>query len=146
MEETIRQTILYLRDVLKLSFYQIHRSKTKPGFREACLAHISRILSGQVDGPSRDSLLAPYRPLIQGWFKDHPTFKAQQVHQWLTTRGANVIHFVGLTDIGALLGGEPSLSLEQAQKSIVVDGVLAQRSLIAELFKMFLGREVGVGF
>lgn len=43
MQETIRQTILYLRDVLNLSFYQIQDRD----FAKACLAHISRILSGE---------------------------------------------------------------------------------------------------
>ena len=58
----------------------------------------------------------------------------------------DVVHFVGFADIGALFGGEPALRLEQAQKGIVVNGGLAQKSLIPELFKMFLGREVGIGF
>ena len=43
MHETVRQMILYLRDILNLSFYQIQDRD----FAKACLAHISRILSGQ---------------------------------------------------------------------------------------------------
>ena len=58
----------------------------------------------------------------------------------------DVIHFVGLADVGALFPGNPALVLEQAQKGIVVNGGLAQQPLIPELFKMFLRREVGVGF
>jgi transposase len=86
MEETIRQTILYLRDVLKLSFYQIQDRTGIPRKRA------SRIYRGssQEKREKRDLLLDPYRPLIAGWFKEHPTLKAQQVHGWLRTRGVKI--------------------------------------------------------
>jgi transposase len=88
MEETIRQTIRYLRDVLKLSFYQI---QNQTGISRKRASRIYRGSSPDKSiGPRRDFLLAPYRPLIQGWFQDHPTLKAQQVHQWLTTRGVKI--------------------------------------------------------
>ena len=86
MEETIRQTILYLRDVLKLSFYQI-QDRTGISRKRA-----SRIYRGSCPAKreKRDFLLDEYRPLIGGWFKEHPTLKAQQIHEWLTTRGVKV--------------------------------------------------------
>jgi transcriptional regulator with XRE-family HTH domain len=86
MEETIRQTILYLRDVLKLSFYQI-QDRTGISRKRA-----SRIYRGscQDKKEKRDFILDPYRSLIVEWFKEHPTLKAQQVHGWLKTRGVKV--------------------------------------------------------
>lgn len=86
MEETIKQSILYLRDVLKLSFYQIQHRTGIPRKRA------SRIYRGssQDKREKRDFLLDEYHPLIAGWFKEHPTLKAQQVHQWLRTRGVKI--------------------------------------------------------
>ena len=86
MEETIRQTILYLRDVLRLSFYQI-QDRTGISRKRA-----SRIYRGycQDKREKRDFILDPYRSLIAGWFKEHPTLKAQQVHGWLRTRGGKI--------------------------------------------------------
>jgi transposase len=86
MDETIRQNILYLRDVLKLSFYQIQdrtgisRKRASRIYRQSC----------PEEKKKRDFFLDPYRPLIQGWFQNHPTLKAQQVHEWLTTRGVKI--------------------------------------------------------
>jgi transposase len=86
MEETIRQTILYLRDVLGLSFYQI-QDRTGMSRKRA-----SRIYRGscQDKRDKRDFILDEYRPLIAEWFKEHPTLKAQQVHGWLRTRGVKI--------------------------------------------------------
>jgi len=86
MEETIRQSILYLRDVLKLSFYQI-QDRTGISRKRA-----SRIYRGSCPAKKekRDFILDPYRPLMAEWFKEHPTLKAQQVHGWLKTRGVKV--------------------------------------------------------
>ena len=86
MEETIRQTILYLRDVLGLSFYQI-QDRTGMSRKRA-----SRIYRGscQDKREKRDFILDEYRPLIAEWFKEHPTLKAQQVHGWLRTRGVKI--------------------------------------------------------
>ena len=86
MEETIRQTIRYLRDVLKLSFYQI-QDRTGMSRKRA-----SRIYRGscQDKREKRDFILDEYRPLIAEWFKEHPTLKAQQVHGWLRTRGVKI--------------------------------------------------------
>jgi transposase len=86
MEETIRQSILYLRDVLKLSFYQI-QDRTGISRKRA-----SRIYRGscQDKKQKRDFILDPYRSLIAEWFKEHPTLKAQQVHGWLRTRGVKI--------------------------------------------------------
>lgn len=85
MEETIRQTILYLRDVLKLSFYQIQdrtgitRKRASRVYRGCCPERRKRVF-----------LLDEYRSLIGEWFKEHPTLKAQQVHEWLKTRGVKM--------------------------------------------------------
>ena len=86
MEETIKQTILYLRDVLKLSFYQI-QDRTGISRKRA-----SRIYRGsfQDKRQKRGFLLDQYRPLIGEWFKEHPTLKAQQIHGWLRTRGVKI--------------------------------------------------------
>lgn len=86
MEETIRQTILYLRDVLKLSFYQI---QDRTGISRK---HASRIYRGSCQGrrKKRSFILDEYRSLIAEWFKEHPTLKAQQVHGWLRERGIKI--------------------------------------------------------
>jgi transposase len=86
MEETIRQSILYLRDVLKLSFYQI-QDRTGISRKRA-----SRIYRGSCPEKKqkRNFILDPYRALIAEWFKEHPTLKAQQVHGWLRTRGVKI--------------------------------------------------------
>jgi len=93
MEETLKQTIFYLRDVLGLSFYQIE-DRTGISRKRA-----SRIYRGSYQDKSirpdhgrikRDFILDPYRSLIAEWFKEHPTLKAQQVHGWLRTRGVKI--------------------------------------------------------
>ena len=35
-------------------------------------------------------MLDEYRHIILGWFKEHTTLKAQQVHGWLRTRGVKI--------------------------------------------------------
>src|SRR4030067_315281 len=86
MEETISEQILYLRDVLKLSFYQI-QDRTGISRKRA-----SRVYRGscQDKREKRDFILDEYRSLIAEWFKEHPTLKAQQVHGWLRTRGVKI--------------------------------------------------------
>jgi transposase len=86
MEQTTRQTILYLRDVLGLSFYQI-QDRTGISRKRA-----SQIYQGYSPGDrkKRAFLLDEYRHIIAGWFKEHPRLRAQQVHKWLTTRGLKV--------------------------------------------------------
>jgi transposase len=86
MEETIRQSILYLRDVLKLSFYQI-QDRTGISRKRA-----SRIYRGSCPEKKqkRDFILDPYRSLIAEWFKEYPALKAQQVHGWLRARGVKI--------------------------------------------------------
>lgn len=86
MEETANQTILYLRDVLKLSFYQIQDKTGIPRKRA------SRIYRGysQKDRKQRVFILDEYRHIISGWFKDHPSLRAQQIHQWLQARGVEI--------------------------------------------------------
>ena len=86
MEETTKQTILYLRDVLGLSFYQI-QNRTGISRKRA-----SRIYRGSCPDKKERSgfILDPYRSLIAEWFKEHPTLKAQQAHGWLRTRGVKI--------------------------------------------------------
>ena len=86
MEETTKQTILYLRDVLKLSFYQI-QDRTGISRKRA-----SRIYRGSCPDreEKRGSILDEYRSRIAEWFQEYPTLKAQQVHEWLRTRGVKI--------------------------------------------------------
>jgi len=86
MEETPKQMILYLRDVLGLSFYQI-QDRTGISRKRA-----SRIYRGSYPDQKerRGFLLDEYRSLIGEWFKEHPTLKAQQAHGWLRTRGVKI--------------------------------------------------------
>ena len=85
MEETIREMILYLRDVLGLSFYQIQdrtgisRKRASRLYRRSCQERKKRMF-----------ILDEYRSLIAEWFKEHPTLKAQQVHQWLRARRVEI--------------------------------------------------------
>ncbi len=71
MEEMIRETILYLRDVLKMSFYQI-QERTGISRKRASLLYrgCSR------ERKKRAFLLDPYRSLIMEWFKEYPTISA----------------------------------------------------------------------
>jgi transposase len=93
MEETIKQMILYLRDVLGLSFYQIQdrtgisRKRASRIYRGSCQDKSIRPDHGK---ERRDFILDPYRSLIAEWFKEHPTLKAQQAHGWLRTRGVKI--------------------------------------------------------
>ncbi len=86
MEETVKQMILYLRDVLKLSFYQI-QDRTGISRKRA-----SRIYWGACRNKKekRTFILDEYRSLIAEWFKEHPTLKAQQVYHWLRTREVTI--------------------------------------------------------
>jgi len=85
MQETIRQTILYLRDVLKLSFYQI---QDRTGISRKRASRIYR--RSYQERKKRTFILDQYRSLIGEWFKEHPTLKAQQAHGWLRTRGVKI--------------------------------------------------------
>ena len=90
MEETSKQMILYLRDVLKLSFYQI---EDRTGISRKRASRIYRESSQEKSEKrenKRDFRLDPYRSLVAEWFKEYPTLKAQQVHGWLTTRGVKI--------------------------------------------------------
>ncbi len=92
-EETLKQMILYLRDVLKLSFYQIGE---RTGISRKRASRIYQACSQ--DKPvqtnpgkiQRGFILDEYRSLIGEWFNEYPTLKAQQVHGWLKTRGARI--------------------------------------------------------
>jgi len=74
MEETKKQMILYLRDVLGLSFYQIEDGREShenvpPGFIE------DPVVRGREE---KGNLSGPYRSLMGEWFKEYPTLKAEQ--------------------------------------------------------------------
>jgi len=87
MHETVRQMILYLRDILNLSFYQI-QDRTGISRKRA-----SRIYRGSCRGTSdkkRGFILDKYRSIIAAWFKEHPTLRAQQVHGRLRARGVAI--------------------------------------------------------
>lgn len=86
MEETARPMILYLRDVLGLSFYQI---QDRTGISRKRASRIYRE-SGPDRKERKGSILDEYRSLIAEWFKEHPTLKAQQAHGWLRTRGVKI--------------------------------------------------------
>ncbi len=92
-EETIRQTILYLREVLKLSFYQIQERTGIPRKRASLIyrgySQGDRPESAR-PGKKRDFILDEYRHIIAGWFREHPSLKAQQIHQWLSARGLKI--------------------------------------------------------
>jgi transposase len=93
MEETLKQTILYLRDVLRLSFYQIQdrtgisRKRASRIYRGSCQ---DKSIRPDHEKERRDFILDSYRALIAEWFKEHPTLKAQQAYRWLRTRGVKI--------------------------------------------------------
>jgi transposase len=86
MEETKKQMILYLRDILGLSFYQIEERTGIPRKRA------SRIYRGfgQDKREKRKFVLDEYRSLIGEWFREYPTLKAEQAYNWLRTRGVRI--------------------------------------------------------
>lgn len=83
MAEDIRQRILYLRDVMKLSFYQIEDMTGVP--RKSA----SKIYRGHRPGnrDERPSRLDRYRSLIGNWFREYPALKALQIYEMLKDRG-----------------------------------------------------------
>ena len=85
-EETLKQMILYLREVLKLSFSQIG---DRTGISRKRASRVYRGCS-QRKKEKREFVLDEYRSLIGEWFNEYPTLKAQQVHEWLKTRGVKI--------------------------------------------------------
>jgi transposase len=85
-EETLKQMILYLREVLNLSFYQIG---DRTGISRKRASRVYRGCS-QEKKEKREFILDEYRSLIGEWFHEYPTLKAQQVHDWLKTRGVKI--------------------------------------------------------
>lgn len=82
----VQEKILYLRDVLKMSFRQIGE---QIGISRKS---VSRTYRGNWDGNRvrRIPLLDKYRPLISNWFKQYPNLKASQVYEWLREREVSV--------------------------------------------------------
>lgn len=85
MPEDVRQRILYLRDVMNLSFYQIEDITGVPRKRAA------KIYKGRQEvAVKRPCMLERYRSLIGGWFAEYPSLRAQQVYGMLKDRGVDV--------------------------------------------------------
>jgi len=86
MTEDIRQRILYLRDVMHLSFYQIEEKTGVPRKRA------SKLYQGDLPGDKsgRTCMLDRYRSLIGNWFTDYPALKAKQICSMLKDRGLDV--------------------------------------------------------
>lgn len=86
MPEDVRQRILYLRDVMSLSFYQIEDITGVPRKRAA------KIYKGESRGDTakRLCMLERYRSLIGGWFAEYPSLRAQQIYGMLKDRGVDV--------------------------------------------------------
>jgi transposase len=84
--EEIRERILYLRDVIGLSFYQIEE---QVGISRKRASRIYRGSSPE-DMRKRFCLLDKYHPLISTWFREYPSLKALQVYTWLQERGVKV--------------------------------------------------------
>lgn len=85
--QTLKERILYLRDVKKLSFYQIEELT---GISRKRASRIYQGCAQKNERQKRGSLLDGYRPLILNWFSQYPSLKALQVYLWLRERGVQV--------------------------------------------------------
>ncbi len=85
--ESIKEKILYLREVKRLSFYQIEAAT---GISRKRAARIYRGSAGENRRQKKGSLLDTYRSLIANWFSEYPSLKAWQVYLWLKERGVRV--------------------------------------------------------
>ena len=85
--ESIKEKILYLREVKRLSFYQI---EALTGISRKRAARIYQGCARKNERQKRGSLLDAYRPLIMNWFSEYPSLKALQVYLWLKERGVAV--------------------------------------------------------
>ncbi|MDY6863530.1 MAG: hypothetical protein SV062_11170 [Thermodesulfobacteriota bacterium] len=80
-----QEKILYLRDVMNLSFRQIE------GLTGISRKKASKIYQGySKDRKKRICILDKCRFLIGSWFKEYPSLKAIQVYMWLQERGVEV--------------------------------------------------------
>lgn len=86
MAEDIRQRILYLRDVMHLSFYQIE------DMTGVLRKKASKLYKGDLSGDKapRRCMLDRYRSLIGSWFAEYPALKARQIYSMLKERGMEV--------------------------------------------------------
>ena len=86
MAEDIRQRILYLRDVMHLSFYQIE------DMTGVSRKRVSKLYKGDLPGDKagRPCMLDRYRSLIGSWFAEYPALKAKQICSMLKDRGLDV--------------------------------------------------------
>lgn len=86
MTEDIRQRILYLRDVMNLSFYQIE-DMTRVARKRAAKIYKGTCYNKRLGRPC---MLQKYRSLIGTWFHEYPSLKAKQIHEMLKDRGVEV--------------------------------------------------------
>lgn len=84
--EELRQKVIYLRDVMKLTFPQIGE-KTGTSRKKA-----SKIYHGDYRkrGRPERSLLDKYFSLIANWFKEYPGINAKQIYVWLKERQVDI--------------------------------------------------------
>lgn len=83
--ESVKEKVLYLRDVMKLSFRQIEKQTGIPRKR------LAKIYRGHMRKKRiYSSALDQYQSLIVGWFREYPSLKAFQVYDWLKERNVDV--------------------------------------------------------
>lgn len=85
--ETLKERILYLREVKHLSFYQI---EALTGISRKRASRIYQGCARKNERQKKGSLLDAYHPLIMNWFSEYPSLKALQVYLWLKERGVAV--------------------------------------------------------
>ncbi|MFH1128137.1 MAG: IS21 family transposase [Candidatus Omnitrophota bacterium] len=84
MDEATKEKIIYLREVMNLSFRQIGE---QVGLQRK---KVSRIYAGDSAKSNKKCALDNYRFLIAGWFHEYPRLKACQVYDWLQERQVKI--------------------------------------------------------
>lgn len=86
MKEVLREKVLYLRDVMKLTFRQIGE---QAGISRKSVSRLYK--KGYSDrGRPGGSRLDRYSSLIVNWYQEYPRLKAKQVYAWLKERGIEI--------------------------------------------------------
>jgi hypothetical protein len=86
MKEVLREKVLYLRDVMKLTFRQIGE---QAGISRKSVSLVYK--KGYSDrGRPGGSRLDRYSSLIVNWYQEYPRLKAKQVYAWLKERGIEI--------------------------------------------------------
>ncbi|MBI4681383.1 MAG: sigma-70 family RNA polymerase sigma factor [Nitrospirae bacterium] len=86
MKEGLREKILYLRDVMKLTFRQISE---QVGISRKSVSRLYQ-KGYSIKGRSCGSRLDRYSSLIGNWYQEYPRVKAKQVYAWLKERGIEI--------------------------------------------------------